>query len=216
MRQYLNSYSIANTVRMTASVRGTHAALVERDSDVTFISALAEKYGFFVAPAYSCDILLGAVQTLEKDGWSFACTDVSGLPAAPHRCFASLRDFPWLADPWTSGFTHDGGKMCLIVLAVDAPSENANAPLESSTEEVKAVHASSQTSWQTHNRRRVALIRQQTQRALQPDEQSELALLQSEASRRVNKAFPLPFDMLDELERYVEQVEQRLLEHDKE
>lgn len=214
MRQYLDSNSIANTVRMTASVRGTHAALVERDADVTFISVLAEKYGYFVAPAYSCDILLGAVQTLEKDGWSFACTNVSGVPAAPHRCLASLRDFPWLADPWTSGFTHNGGKMCLIVLAVDAPPENANAPLEPAVEGVKAAHALGQTSWQAQNRRRVALIRQQTQRALQPNEQSELTLLQSEASRRVNKAFPLPFDMLDELERYVEQAEKRLLEHD--
>ena len=102
--------------------------------------------------------------------------------------------------------------MCLLILAVDAP--DAVTPLELSGEGSKTARAMAQTSWQAQNKRRVALIRQQTQRALKPDEQSELALLQNEASRRINEVFPLPFDMLDELEQYIEQAEQHSLEQE--
>lgn len=68
-------------------------------------------------------------------------------------------------------------------------------------------HDTLDLGWTRMNIRRLQLIQKQVHHGLAVDEEQELLLLQSEMSRRVNAASPLPFDALERLEEYVDRAE---------
>ncbi len=216
MRQYIDHFSVANIVRMIANIRDSQAALVERDSDVRRVDALSEQHGYYAIPAHSRETLIGAVEVLAQDGWKIACTNVLGTEEVPHNKPVSLRHYPWFTGTWseighyTRGLSN--GRVCLVVLPA-----TVNDPLEPSPD-LKG-HASPlegrrpggvNKEWTRQNMRRVLLIKKQIRQGLTPREEEELDQLQSEMSRQLNAAFPLPFDELDKLEEYVDQAERRL------
>lgn len=216
MKKYINPFVIANTVRMTNLRRDSQTALVERDSDVRLIDARIDWYGYHAIPAHSLENLVGAVEILAEDGWGIACVSVTGAEQMPEDSPAPLRRFPWLSGTWEEIAENarglSGGRFCLAVLPVDA-----DEPAElSSNRDNEAVPSRSRgrggmsEAWARRNTRRVFLIRKRLQQGLADEEQEELDRLQSEMSRRLNAAFPLPFDALDRLEDYVDQAERRL------
>ncbi len=217
MKEYIDPFVIANTVRMTGSLRrGSQAALVERDSDVGLVDAWIDRYGYHAIPAHSLENLVGAVEILAGDGWGIACASVTGAERMPEDKRVPLRRFPWFTGTWQE-IVEDarglsGGRMCLAVLPVDA---DESVELSSDRDDEAAPSRSRgrdgvSKAWSGRNARRTSLIRKRLQQGLTAGEQEELDRLQSEMSRQINATFPLPFDALDRLEEYVDQAERRL------
>jgi hypothetical protein len=64
--------------------------------------------------------------------------------------------------------------------------------------------------WDRQNARRVSLIRKRHGDGLTNEEHIELNDLQAEMSAHINAVHPLPFEALEQLERYVDEAERRL------
>jgi len=215
MRQYVDRFAVANTVRMTQSLRGgSPVALVERDADVREVDECLGPYDSRAIPAYSRENLLGAVALLTEGGWAIVCARVTGGIPAPQERPVPLRELPWFAS-MSEEFAQSVGwqrsvPFCLVVLPAsgDEPAEAMPGP-EPAVSSKHRQHSGADP-WNQQNEQRVSLIQKRHRHGLTSDEQNELDGLQAEMSARINAVRPLPFDALEKLERYVDEAERRL------
>lgn len=217
MRQYVDRFAVANTVRMTQSVWGNSpVALVERDENVREVDEHLGPYDYHAIPAHSQENLIGAVALLAGDGQMIICARVTGVASAPQDRPVPLRDYSWIAgtpdEIARNARQQPTFETCLVVLPTDGTERveavSGREPAAFSTSRQRRGGASD--PWDQQNERRVSLIRKRHRDGLTGEEQSELDRLQAEMSARINAVRPLPFEALESLERYVDEAERRL------
>lgn len=215
MRQYINPLIIANTARMTAAGLGhRYIALVERDEDVSMISESLAQYSYRVIPASGRDNVMKAVKVLLDDKWWVALT------ALQNDVFTSV----------TSDFDGLGTVKHLAGTVESVGHELQNAPgdhicvgiLYPSTETTlyvnshrKSKHSLLGKEWDQKNSRRIFLIQKRRRNGLTDNEHLELKELQTELRQQLNAALPLPFEVLDQIEEYIEQAEHQAFKKEK-
>lgn len=217
MKEYIDAYSIANTVRMVGSIQSTsQVALVETYSDVKRIGYLIDQYGYSAVAAHSRENLVDAVKMLSRNGWKVACTQVDGDPGLRDERLVPLRRFPWLSGSLDEiaedvlALSND--RLCLAVISTSTDDSLNSSPQTASEPNPSQAQppVANDRALRRQNARRVSLIRKRLHEGLDDAEQEELDNLQAEMSTHVNALFPLPFEELDRLEEYVKDAERRL------
>lgn len=191
MREFIDEYAVANTVRMMGAVRaGARAALTEEDSVTRRLTALAEPGSVYVVPAHSRENLLGALRILSGERWRFTCTSLGAPVAPPPDVPNVLRGLPWVSEAWKHAPEPDDDKSGLVVVS---PGEGGEAPRGVAG----AARAGLGDQWKAMNARRISLIRKQVRQGLTAAEEEDLNRLQAGVRRQLNAAYPLPFDKLN-------------------
>lgn len=216
MKDYIDHFSIANTVRMVGDMQTeVLVALVERDTDMRKLYPVTRQYGYYAVNAHSHDNLLGAVQILAGDGWQIGCSRRPRGARMGDNSLGLLEHVPPFVAAW-EGIRQKlqeplRGEFCFAASPSDEDETGKDArdgenQVPSARQRRKRPNKSSDKL----NARRVFLIRKRFRDGLLQEEEDELAHLQAEMSEHVNSSLPLPFDALDELEEFVEQAERRL------
>ncbi|MDQ3816285.1 MAG: hypothetical protein M3362_01175 [Acidobacteriota bacterium] len=210
MRDVIDSFAIANAVRMIRTARaGSLAVLIEREADVRRVGNLADQYDFYIVPTYNSENLVGAIEILSRDNWGVTCTPLRRSRAMPRNIPAPLQRLPWV-NSMLEGITASGqdlqyGSHCVAVISTGKKESLKQSRMPFEDERLGG-------DWTVKNKRRISLIKKQTREGLTPEEEADLNNLQVETRSRLNAVYPLPFNELKKLEEYVNDAERHLVE----
>lgn len=210
MRNLIDSFAIANAVRMIRTVRADSlAVLIEREADVRRIENLTDQYDFYVVPAYNRENLVGAVEILSRDNWGVTCTPLKRSKVVPSNIPVPLQRLPWV-NGLLEGITASGQEPQYNSHCVAIISTGKKGSLKQSRRSFEDERLGG--DWTVKNKRRISLIKKQTREGLTPEEEADLNKLQVETRSRLNAVYPLPFNELKKLEEYVSDAERHLVD----
>jgi len=209
MKQYVNAYSTANTIRMVSGVGRSVFAMLAHD-----VSASAQIYNtvgdnYYVITSISAENFFETIQLLRKDNWNIARRSFDNITESSGGS-PNVRS----KSGWPSAKTEylEYGNFLLVVFTrkeeeLETPLERIEGLIEQ--EPIQTLPPPNSEGWLDRNDRRIFLIKKKTREELTPSEALELHGLQTEMLHELNQEFPLPFEKLESLEQYILKAERR-------